>query len=166
MLVTNQLACFMRFTFLGNESDSVRCGSCPNLWPQLPAVNVPPHSSHSRRALAARFRDLRNTTVGLLVMPGYHAEEREVRLLTEICLDGSNIYHALKATYGTAKYDVVKLEQELAAGRSLAQINYYIAQVNRAMGKILDSDQQRFFARLKQIQEIRLWVGTPGGRQS
>jgi uncharacterized LabA/DUF88 family protein len=76
-----------------------------------------------------------------------------------VFIDGSNLYHALKATYGTGKYDVVKLGRELAAGRSLVQINYYIAQVNRAMGEALYADQQRFFSRLKQVQEIRLWTG-------
>lgn len=76
-----------------------------------------------------------------------------------VFLDGSNVYHAFKATFGSGKYEIVKLARELAAGRPLVQVNFYIAAVSRAMGEQLYADQQRFFARLKQTPEVRLWTG-------
>ena len=92
-------------------------------------------------------------------MPGFFSGGLTLPDRVMVFIDGSNFSHALKATYGTGKYDVVKLGRELASGRSLIQINSYIAQVNRAMGEALYSDQQRFFTRLRQVPEIRLWTG-------
>ncbi len=76
-----------------------------------------------------------------------------------VFIDGSNVYHAFKEAFGSGKYDVLTLGRELTADRSLVQINFYTAAVSRLMGKEVYAGQQRFFARLKQAHEVRVWTG-------
>lgn len=84
-----------------------------------------------------------------------------------VFIDGSNVYHAFKATYGSGSYSPVRLARALAAGRSLVRIGFYIGAVPQQMGAQLYAGQQRFLAHLKQARELDVWTGRmaqTGGR--
>lgn len=76
-----------------------------------------------------------------------------------VFIDGSNVYHALRVTFGSATYSPVKLAQELSSNRPIVRIGFYIGAVPQQMGAKLYADQQRFLAKLKQIPELDLWTG-------
>lgn len=77
-----------------------------------------------------------------------------------VFIDGSNVYRAFKAAYGSGKYDVVKLGTALAAGRPLVKIQFYTGAVTQQMGKQLYADQQRFLSHLKRQPQVNLWTRT------
>jgi len=76
-----------------------------------------------------------------------------------VFIDGSNAYHAFRAAFGSGKYDPLKLAKALANGRPLVRAGFYVGAVPQQMGAQLYADQQRFFARLKQVPEIDLFTG-------
>ncbi len=76
-----------------------------------------------------------------------------------VFVDGSNAYHAFKATFGSGKYSPLKLARALAGGRAIVRIGYYIGAVPQQMDAQIYAGQQRFLAGLKQVPELDVWTG-------
>jgi len=76
-----------------------------------------------------------------------------------IFIDGSNFYHGLKALFGSAKIDFVKLAEKLCAGRKLIRTYYYNVPVNRADGEERYRRQQGFFAKLHGTPYMEVKLG-------
>ena len=76
-----------------------------------------------------------------------------------IFIDGSNLYHGLKDTFGKANIDFEKFSQKLCGGRSLVRTYYYSVPVNRADGEARYRDQQRFFTKLQSVPYFEVKLG-------
>jgi len=75
-----------------------------------------------------------------------------------IFVDGSNLYHALKARFGKASIDFHKFSQVLAGPhRRLVRTYYYSAAYPRTHSKA--QDQQKFFAGLQKTNYLQLRLG-------
>ncbi|HPW56138.1 MAG: NYN domain-containing protein [Thermoanaerobaculaceae bacterium] len=76
-----------------------------------------------------------------------------------VFIDGSNAYHAFKASFGSGKYSPLKLARELAGPRPIVRVGFYIGAVRQEMGSDLYAQQQRFLAHLKQVPDLDVWTG-------
>ena len=87
-----------------------------------------------------------------------------------IFIDGSNLYHSLKAHFRRTDLDIGKFCQRLLGKRQLIRIYYYNAQVGRKEEPERFKDQQKFFSGVtaRPYTELRLgrlvynnWPGSP-----
>jgi len=87
-----------------------------------------------------------------------------------IFIDGSNLYHSLKAHFKRTDMDIGRFCQKLLDKRRLVRMYYYNAQVGRKEEPERYKDQQKFFAGVVAIPytELRLgrlvynnWPSTP-----
>ncbi|MEE8194706.1 MAG: NYN domain-containing protein [Dehalococcoidales bacterium] len=93
---------------------------------------------------------------------------REERVM--IFIDGSNLYHSLKAHFRRTDLDIGRFCQRLLGKRQLVRIYYYNARVGRKEEPERFKDQQKFFSGVTAIPytELRLgrlvynnWPGSP-----
>ena len=70
-----------------------------------------------------------------------------------IFIDGSNLYHSIKDTFGVHDNDTdfKSLIEYLRKGRLLVGVYYYNAPLDRSVNKWIYSKQQKFFAELRKI---------------
>ncbi len=77
-----------------------------------------------------------------------------------IFIDGSNLYHILKAVFGDNKtlieFNFGKFIEYLTNGRKLIRTYYYSAPLDRNKDKNTYSKQQRFFEDLKKLPDFEL----------
>lgn len=76
-----------------------------------------------------------------------------------IFIDGSNFYHGLKATYGTARLDFHKLSLALTQDRKLIRTYYYNAPVIKQDDEERYRRQQRFFEMLYKTPYLTVRLG-------
>jgi len=76
-----------------------------------------------------------------------------------IFIDGSNVYHSLRDTYGRTDVDYSKLVTWLAGGRELRRTYYYNAQVDQAKDPLGYQNQQRFISSLRLIPYFEIRMG-------
>jgi uncharacterized LabA/DUF88 family protein len=84
-----------------------------------------------------------------------------------VFIDGANAYRAFRNAFGSARYAPMRLAGELAAGRPLVRVGFYIAAVPQEMDPQLYAGQQRFLAHLRAEQGLTVWTGRmaqTGGR--
>lgn len=76
-----------------------------------------------------------------------------------VFIDGSNLYHSLKAYFKRTDIDMGKLSQKLLEKRRLIRIYYYNARVGRKEEPERYRDQQNFFNSVQAIPYIELRIG-------
>lgn len=77
-----------------------------------------------------------------------------------VFIDGSNLYHSLKQSYGRTDVDFAKFCEQLAAGRDLVRAYYYNASIDQAVEPQRYADQLRFFDRLRRLPRFEVKLGT------
>jgi uncharacterized LabA/DUF88 family protein len=76
-----------------------------------------------------------------------------------IFIDGSNLYHGLKANYGNTRIDFKKLGDVLREGRQLLRIYYYNVPLDAREEPEEYKRQQQFFDRLNKTDYLELRFG-------
>lgn len=76
-----------------------------------------------------------------------------------IFIDGSNMYHSLKAQFSQTNVDFEKFCDKLVGGRTLVRVYYYNAPVDQTKEPPRYRDQQRFFQRMRRIPYLELRLG-------
>ncbi len=76
-----------------------------------------------------------------------------------IFIDGSNLYHSLKAHFKRTDIDIGKFAEKLVGKRRLIRIYYYNAKVGFKEEPERYRDQQAFFASLRAIPYFELRLG-------
>ena len=74
-----------------------------------------------------------------------------------IYIDGSNLYFSIKKTFN-CKVDIEKFCKKLTDNNELIKINYYISPVGESNPEMY-VEQQRFFERLKKIENLKIIFG-------
>ncbi len=74
-----------------------------------------------------------------------------------IYIDGSNFYFSVKKRFN-CKIDIEKFCKMLAGENNLVRINYYISPVGESNPNMY-AEQQRFFEKLKKIQNLKIIFG-------
>ena len=78
-----------------------------------------------------------------------------------VFIDGSNLYHSLRESYGRTDIDFLKLCTTLAGGdRQLVRGYYYNATVDQSHEPERYSSQQRFFSHLRRVPKLEVKLGT------
>ncbi|MCX6804291.1 MAG: NYN domain-containing protein [Candidatus Diapherotrites archaeon] len=85
---------------------------------------------------------------------------------TMIFIDGSNFYHSLKKSFGVTNIDLEKFCAKISQGYSLERIFYYTAPVNQHTHPEQYKNQQKFFSKIKTIQNLQLFLGRLEKRQN
>lgn len=81
----------------------------------------------------------------------------DLRVMTFI--DGSNLYHSLKAEFSRTDLRFEKLCEKLAGDRRLVRNYYYNAAVDQSKEPIRYKDQQRFFQTIETLPYFELRKG-------
>jgi uncharacterized LabA/DUF88 family protein len=76
-----------------------------------------------------------------------------------VFIDGSNLYHGLKAFLGHARIDFKIFCDVLVAGRRLTRIYYYNAPKNAQENPVGYKEQQKFFSLLERVPFLELKLG-------
>lgn len=77
-----------------------------------------------------------------------------------IFIDGSNLYHGLKAALGHARLDFERFTAGLCGStRRLVHTHYYTVPVRQADDPARYAGQQRFFARLRRMPHFTMHLG-------
>ena len=76
-----------------------------------------------------------------------------------VFIDGSNLYHSLKNSFGTASIDIEKFCNKLVEKNNLIRIFYYTAPLNQIDNPKAYSEQQKFLSKLSQIKRITIFLG-------
>ena len=76
-----------------------------------------------------------------------------------IFIDGSNMYHSLKAYFKRTDIDIGKFCQKLLDKRRLIRVYYYNAEVGRREEPERYKDQQKFFSGVQAIPYTELRLG-------
>lgn len=74
----------------------------------------------------------------------------------QIYVDGSNLYHGLKAECGSAKLDYLKFSRLLANGRKLIRLNYYCATLDLSRDAPTAKGQQKFLNSLRHVPYVAI----------
>jgi len=74
----------------------------------------------------------------------------------QIYIDGSNLYHGLKAECGRTKLDYFRLSQLLANGRKLIRLNYYTATLDPSREPEPAKRHQRFLDSLRHVPYVSI----------
>lgn len=78
-----------------------------------------------------------------------------------VFIDGSNLYHSVKAFYQRTDVDFAKFCAKLSGpGRQLLRGYYYNAIVDQAQEPQRYAEQQRFFDRLRRVPRFEVKLGT------
>ena len=85
-----------------------------------------------------------------------------------VFIDGSNLYHSLRADYGRADIDFARFTAALCGpDRELIRSYYYNAQIDQTKDPEGYRGQQRFLDRLRRIDDLEVRLGAlvyrPGG---
>ena len=75
-----------------------------------------------------------------------------------IYIDGSNFYFSVKKKF-KCKIDIGEFCKKLVAKNSLVKINYYIAPIEQFSNPKMFSSQQKFFEKLKKINNFNIILG-------
>lgn len=75
-----------------------------------------------------------------------------------IYIDGSNFYFSVKKKFN-CKINIEKFCKKLAGKDNLININYYIASIEQFSNPEMYADQQRFFRKLKKINNLKIIFG-------
>ncbi len=76
-----------------------------------------------------------------------------------IFIDGSNFYHSLVSSFGTAKIDLELFCKTISQSGELIRINYYTSPVSRFDNSEAYKSQQKFFEKIKEIKLLNLFLG-------
>lgn len=76
-----------------------------------------------------------------------------------IFIDGSNLYHCLKADHGRANIDFERFIAALCKGRTLMRAYYYTAPRDQTTDATKYEEQQRFFAYLWRVPYLQVELG-------
>jgi len=76
-----------------------------------------------------------------------------------VLIDGSNLYHSLKKSFGSARIDLNKFCLFVAQGRKITKINYYISPVNRLDAPEKYKSQQMFLEKIGKIEKLSVFLG-------
>lgn len=76
-----------------------------------------------------------------------------------VYVDGSNLYHSLKQSFGRTDIDFAKFGKKLVGLRHLVRIYYYNARVDQAKEPQRYSDQQKFFSSLQCVPYLEVRFG-------
>jgi uncharacterized LabA/DUF88 family protein len=82
-----------------------------------------------------------------------------------VFIDGSNLYHGLKANIGKTKINFEKFVNKLVNGRELVRTYYYNVPINQTEDPINYKAQQRFFSRLDRISYFETILGRLSPRE-
>ena len=75
-----------------------------------------------------------------------------------IYIDGSNFYFSVKKKFNI-KIDIGKFCEKLIGENILVDIKYYIAPIERVNSPKMYASQQKFFAKLKEIKNLKIIFG-------
>jgi uncharacterized LabA/DUF88 family protein len=75
-----------------------------------------------------------------------------------VYVDGSNLYFSIKKKFG-CKIDIEKFCKKLTYNNSLVKIKYYIASVGQLSHPDMHANQQRFFGKLKKVNNLKITFG-------
>jgi uncharacterized LabA/DUF88 family protein len=76
-----------------------------------------------------------------------------------IFVDGSNFYHSLKKSFGSAKIDLLKFCSFVSKGKKLIAIKYYLSPLNQLDNPKNYAAQQLFLEKLKQLKIVSVFLG-------
>ena len=76
-----------------------------------------------------------------------------------VFIDGSNFYHSCVESLGTARIHIGKIANKLSGNRELKAIRYYNAAKIQHLEPDEYRDQQRFFAKIRQFDKLKLILG-------
>lgn len=83
-----------------------------------------------------------------------------------VFIDGSNLYHGLKATIGHARLAFERFSAELCGStRRLVHTHYYNIPVRQADDPAAYAGQQRFFSQLRKIPHFTVHLGRLADRE-
>jgi len=82
--------------------------------------------------------------------------ELDPRERVQIFIDGSNLYHALKAECQSTKLDYWQFSKLLANGRKLIRTNYYISTIDATRSADTAISQQRFLDALRHVPYVTI----------
>ncbi len=74
----------------------------------------------------------------------------------QIYIDGSNLYHALKAECGNTKLDYFRFSKLLANGRKLIRLNYYTATLDPTREPEPAKRHQKFLDSLRHVPYVSI----------
>lgn len=74
----------------------------------------------------------------------------------QLFIDGSNLYHGLKAECESTKLDYLKFSQLLANKRKLIRTNYYISTIDATRDSTTAINQQRFLDALRHVPYVTI----------
>ncbi len=82
-----------------------------------------------------------------------------------IFIDGNNLYHGLKGSFGKSQIDFKKFIARLIKGRKLIRTYYYNATISAEREPKRAKEQQKFFSKLNRLEyfDIRLGRLEPRG---
>ena len=75
-----------------------------------------------------------------------------------IYIDGSNFYFSVKKKFN-CKIDIEKFCEKLVGENNSVKINYYIAPIEKLSNPEMYAEQQRFFEKLKKINNLKIIFG-------
>jgi uncharacterized LabA/DUF88 family protein len=76
-----------------------------------------------------------------------------------VFIDGSNFYHSLVKSFGSAKLNLEHFTQTLNAKGTIEKIFYYTATLNMSENSNAYSAQQRFLSKISQIKNLSVFLG-------
>jgi uncharacterized LabA/DUF88 family protein len=76
-----------------------------------------------------------------------------------IFIDGSNFYHSLEKSFGTAKIDLQKFSELFSKYGTVKKVTYYTATLNISEDPKKYSKQQRFLSKIRQINKVEVFLG-------
>jgi len=74
----------------------------------------------------------------------------------QLFIDGSNLYHGLKAECDSVKLDYLKFSELLANKRKLIRTNYYISTIDATRDSAKAIQQQRFLGALRHVPYVTI----------
>jgi uncharacterized LabA/DUF88 family protein len=75
-----------------------------------------------------------------------------------IYIDGSNFYFSVKKRFACS-LDIEKFCKKIANNDKLIEINYYIAPIDRVSNPEMYANQQKFFEKLRKINNLKITLG-------
>jgi len=75
-----------------------------------------------------------------------------------VFIDGSNFYHSLKKSFGSAKIDLASFLQQISNG-TYTKAFYYTSPIDQKDSLEKSRAQQRFLARITKIPNLELFLG-------
>jgi len=76
-----------------------------------------------------------------------------------VFIDGSNFYHSLKLSFGSAKIDFPKFCQSICEDKNLIGVNYYTSPVNQLDQPVQYKAQQTFLESIRKLNKFNVFLG-------